>query len=136
MCLIVVQWSLYQTVFIQKNLLDILAIKKCSTFKVTCGNCGEKNEEVSYCFHCGEFWCSVCLRGHNIIRANKDHRVFPLKDFKEKDFEDVLKRPAFCSKELHEKQVLKFFCKKCNVPVCQTCVTMSSMSAILLNIWR
>lgn len=108
--------------FYQKNLLDILAIKKCGNAKVTCGNCGEKNEKVSYCFHCGEFWCSVCLSGHNIIRANKDHRVLSLKDFEDKDFEDVLKRPAFCSKELHERQVLKFFCKMCNVPVCQTCV--------------
>ena len=60
---------------------------------------------MSYRFHCGEFWCSVCLSGHNIIRENKDHRVLSLKDFKDKDFEDVLERPAFCSRELHERHV-------------------------------
>lgn len=36
----------------------------------------------------------------------------------------VLKRPAFCQKELHEKEVLEFFCKMCDIPVCQNCVTV------------
>ena len=77
-----------------KNLLDVLAIKECSTSKVTCGNCDEKSEEASYCFHCGGFWCNVCLNAHNILRTNKEHRVLALKDFQEQDFEDVLKQPA------------------------------------------
>jgi len=108
--------------FYVKNLLDTLAIKECSTSKVTCGNCDEKSEEAAYCFHCGGFWCKLCLNGHNILRANKEHRVLSLKDFQDEDFEDVLKRPAFCQKELHEKEVLKFYCKVCEVPVCQNCV--------------
>ena len=107
--------------FYVKNLLDILAIKECNTSKVTCGNCDEKRDEASYCFHCGKFWCKECLNGHNILRENKEHRVLSLKDFQDKDFEDVLKRPAFCHKELHEKEVLKFYCKMCKV-ACQTCV--------------
>ena len=110
--------------FYLKNLLDILAIKKCSTSKVTCGNCEKKSEEASYCFHCGGFWCNACLDAHNILRANRDHRVLALKDFQDKDFEDVLKQPAFCPKELHEKGVFKFYCKVCEVPACQTCVTL------------
>ena len=110
--------------FYLKNLLDILAIKKCSASKVTCGNCEKKSEEASYCFHCGGFWCNACLDAHNILRANRDHRVLALKDFQDKDFEDVLKQPAFCPKELHEKGVFKFYCKVCEVPACQTCVTL------------
>ena len=108
--------------FYVKNLLDVLAIKERSSSKVTCGNCETKNEETSYCFHCGKFWCKDCLNGHNILRENKEHRVLALKDFQDKDFEDVLKRPVFCQKELHDKEVLKFYCKVCDVPVCQTCV--------------
>ena len=108
--------------FYLKNLLDILAIKECSTSKVTCGNCEKKSEEASYCFHCGGFWCNACLEAHNILRTNREHRVLALKDFQEKDFEVVLKRPAFCQKELHEKEVLKFYCKMCEIPVCQNCV--------------
>ena len=108
--------------FYVKNLLDTLAIKECNTSKVTCGNCDEKRDEASYCFHCGKFWCKECLNGHNILRENKDHRVLSLRDFQDEDFEEVLKRPAFCQKELHEKEVLKFYCKVCEVPVCQNCV--------------
>ena len=110
--------------FYLKNLLDILAIKECSTSKVTCGNCEKKSEEASYCFHCGGFWCNACLDAHNILRANREHRVLALKDFQDKDFEDVLKQPAFCTKELHEKGVFKFYCKVCEIPACQTCVTL------------
>ncbi|XP_078353860.1 E3 ubiquitin-protein ligase TRIM71-like [Oculina patagonica] len=110
--------------FYLKNLLDILAIKECSTSKVSCGNCEKKSEEALYCFHCGGFWCNSCLDAHNILRPNRRHRVLALKDFQERDFEVVLKRPAFCQKELHEKEVLKFYCKMCEIPVCQNCVTV------------
>ena len=108
--------------FYVKNLLDTLAIKECKTSKVTCGNCDKKSEEASYCFHCGKFWCKDCLNAHNILKENKEHRVLSLKDFQDEDFQDVLKRPVFCQKELHEKEVLKFYCKVCEVPLCQTCV--------------
>ena len=108
--------------FHMKNLLDILAIKECDTAKITCGNCEMKREEASYCFHCGKFWCNDCVNAHNILRENREHRVLALKDFKDKDFEDVLKRPVFCQKELHDKEILKFYCKECDIPVCQSCV--------------
>ena len=105
-----------------KNLLDVLAIRECNNAKITCGNCETKREEASYCCHCGKFSCNDCLNGHNILRENKEHRVLALTDFEDKDFVDVLERPVFCQKELHDKEVLKFYCKECNVPVCQSCV--------------
>ena len=108
--------------FHMKNLLDILAIKECDTAKVTCGNCEMKREEASYCFHCGKFWCNECVNAHNILRENREHRILALKDFNDKDFEDVLKRPVFCQRELHDKEILKFYCKDCDIAVCQICV--------------
>ncbi|XP_058940088.2 E3 ubiquitin-protein ligase TRIM71-like [Pocillopora verrucosa] len=35
-----------------------------------------------------------------------------------------MKRPAFCPKEDHKKEELMYFCKKCEVPLCQICVTL------------
>ena len=58
------------------------------------------------------------------MRNNKDHRVLALKDFQDKDYEDVMKRPALCPKEDHNKEELKFFCTNCETSVCQTCVTV------------
>ena len=48
--------------------------------------------------------------------------MLALKDFQDKDFENVLKRPAFFSKKHHEKEELKFFCTDCEVAICNTCV--------------
>ena len=112
------------TSFYLNGLIDVLAIKECKSSQVRCGNCDKKSSESSYCFQCCVFWCEECVIGHNIFRSNKDHRVLALKDFQDKDYEDVMKRPAFCPKEDHNKKELEFFCKNCEMPACQTCVTL------------
>ena len=103
-------------------MLDVLAIKECSTANVKCGNCDKWSAQTLYCFQCCSFWCEECISGHNIIRTNKEHKTLLLKDFQDQDIEAVLKRPAFCQKELHDKEELKFFCKDCKVAICNTCV--------------
>ena len=103
------------------SLLDVLAIKECSTANVKCGNCDKRSAQTLYCFQCCSFWCEECILGHNIIRTNKEHRTLVLKHFQDQDFEAVLKRPAFCQKKHHEKEDLKFFCKSCKVAICNTC---------------
>ena len=103
------------------SLLDVLAIKECSTANLKCGNCNKRSAQTLYCFQCCSFWCEECILGHNIIRTNKEHRTLALRDFQDQDIEAVLKRPAFCQKELHEKEELKFFCKNCEVAICNTC---------------
>ena len=103
------------------SLLDVLAIKDCSTANVKCGNCDKRSVQTLYCFQCCSFWCEECILGHNIIRTNKEHKTLALKHFQDQDFEAVLKRPAFCQKKHHEKEELKFFCKSCKVAICNTC---------------
>ena len=112
------------TSFYLNGLIDVLAIKECRSSQVRCGNCEKKSSETSYCFHCCIFHCQECVTAHNIMRSNKDHRVLALKDFQDKDYEDVLKRPVFCAKQRHEKEELKYFCKNCEMAVCQSCVLM------------
>ena len=108
------------------SLLNILAIKECKTktaeVKVKCENCDKRSDKTSYCFQCYSFWCEECIIGHNIIRANKEHRTLALNDFQDQDIEDLLRRPAFCHEEYHEKEQMKFFCKDCEVAICNTCV--------------
>ena len=110
------------TSFYLNGLIDVLAIKECRSSQVRCGNCEKKSSETSYCFHCCIFHCQERVTAHNIMRSNKHHRVLSLKDFQDKDYEDVLKRPVFCAKQRHEKEELKLFCKNCEMAVCQTCV--------------
>ena len=99
----------------------MLAIKECDTSGVKCGNCEERSAQSSYCFHCCAFWCDECVSAHNIIRANKEHRVLALRDFEDQDISEVLKRSVFCPRSGHEKRELEFFCKICKAAICNAC---------------
>ena len=112
------------TSFYLNGLIDVLAIKECSKTQATCGNCDKKSSEASYCFQCCIFYCEECLIGHNIMRDKKEHRVLAVKEFQDKDYEDVLRRPVYCSRQGHQKEELKLFCKECETAVCQTCVML------------
>ena len=112
------------TSFYLNGLIDVLAIKECSKTQAKCGNCDQKTSVASYCFQCCIFYCEECLIGHNIMRDKKEHRVLAVKEFQDRDYEDVLKRPVFCSRQGHQKEELKLFCKECETAVCQTCVML------------
>ena len=48
--------------------------------------------------------------------------MLAIRDFKNEDIENVLKRTVYCQKKHHENKELKFFCKQCEVSICNTCV--------------
>ena len=48
-------------------------------------NCEKTSVQSSYCFKRCAFWCNDWIAAHNIIRANKDHRVLAIKDFQDED---------------------------------------------------
>ena len=106
------------------NLLDVLAIKECSTTGVKCGNCDERTKQSHYCFQCYAFWCEECIGLHNRIKANKDHYALALEQFREQDFENILKRPSFCGIPGHGKKEMEFFCKICEVAICNSCALL------------
>ena len=119
------------TSFYLNGLIDVLAIKECKKTQVTCGNCEKKCSEASYCFQCCIFYCEHCLMCHNTMRDKKEHRVLALKEFQNKDYEDVLKRPIFCSRQGHQKEELKYYCKKCERVLCQTCFALDHGGHVL-----
>ena len=103
------------------SLLDVLAIKECSTTGVKCGNCDERTKQSHYCFQCFAFWCEECIGLHNRMKANKDHYALALEDFQDQDFENILKKPEYCAVPGHEKKKIKLFCKICKVAICNAC---------------
>ena len=106
------------TNFRLNSLLDALPVTECKTSGVKCGNCDKTRQQSAYCFTCCSFWCDDCLPFHNGIRTNKEHHVLALKDFRDEDFENILKQPPFCAK--HEKK-LEFFCQLCKTTICYSC---------------
>ena len=122
------------TSFYQNGLIDVLAIKECNKTQVICGNCDEKSSEASYCFQCCIFYCDECITAHRKMRSSKNHRALALKEFNDKDYEDVLKRPAFCPKQRHQNEELKYYCKNCKMAVCQTCINLEHSGHALEHI--
>ena len=106
------------------SLLDVLAIKECNTTGVKCGNCDNRSKRSHYCFQCYAFWCEQCISFHNGIKANKDHYTLALEEFQDQDFENILKRPLFCGIPGHEKKKMKFFCRICEIAICNACALL------------
>ena len=65
------------------------------------------------------------------MRDKKGHRALAVREFQDKDFEDVLKRPVFCSRQGHQKEELKYYCKECETALCQTCVILDHGGHVL-----
>ena len=119
------------TSFYLNGFIDVLAIKECKNTQLTCGNCDKKSSEASYCFQCCIFYCEECLMFHSKMRDKTGHRALAVREFQDKDFEDVLKRPVFCSRQGHQKEELKYYCKECETALCQTCVILNHGGHVL-----
>ena len=65
------------------------------------------------------------------MRDKTGHRALAVREFRDKDFEDVLKRPVFCSRQGHQKEELKYYCKECETALCQTCVILDHGGHVL-----
>ena len=65
------------------------------------------------------------------MRDKTGHRALAVREFQDKDFEDVLKRPVFCSRQGHQKEELKYYCKDCETALCQTCVILDHGGHVL-----
>jgi len=50
------------------------------------------------------------------------HKVTSVKEFKEEDYEALLKRQPFCSQQFHDRKITRFFCISCQACVCQICI--------------
>ena len=119
------------TSFYLNGFIDVLAIKECKNTQLTCGNCDKKSSEASYCFQCCIFYCEECLMFHSKMRDKTGHRALAVREFQDKDFEDVLKRPVFCSRQGHQKEELKYYCKECETALCQTCFILDHGGHVL-----
>ena len=73
--------------------------------------------------------CPDCYNAHQMLQASfGDHNVTPVKEFKTENYEALLKRLPFCSKQFHEKHITEFFCFSCNDCVCLRCTATEHKS--------
>jgi len=92
-----------------------------------CDGCKEKDGTAS-CSDCGGFFlCSGCCKVHRNVPATKNHTVLPLeKVMQSKVPLCTTNKFPLCDK--HPQELLKLFCKNCEVLVCRDCVLVKHRS--------
>ena len=60
--------------------------------------------------------------------AFEGHKVMPVKDFLDQDYEALLKRQPFCTKKYHEREITRFYCLQCQCCVCHLCIVTDHQS--------
>ena len=110
--------------FFHNSLLSLLAVRRTGDgSNITCSQCKKTNSQMYYCFDCRRFMCPDCYNAHEMLSESfEGHRVTPVREFKPKDYEALLKRQPFCSEQFHEKEITRFFCFSCQACVCPICI--------------
>ena len=116
--------------FHHNRLLSLLAVRQSGDGnEISCGICKKKSAEISYCFECAEFMCSDCVNVHLLfLHISEGHKVTPVKQFQPQDYEALMKRQSFCAQQYHEREIVRFFCLKCKLCVCQICIATDHKS--------
>lgn len=83
---------------------------------IICDVC-EDNPAFYKCSECNEFFCEQCNKLHLRMKIGRDHHINILPSIKAVN--DRLKIKVYCDQ--HEHEEIKFFCKKCDVPICRDC---------------
>ncbi|XP_033113237.1 tripartite motif-containing protein 2-like [Anneissia japonica] len=84
----------------------------------TCGLCKKSDEVELWCIDCAFYLCTTCIPIHNTMAG--DHDTLPIEEFdKLSDSQKIHLKPVYCNK--HPKFKVEYFCKTCELPVCQKC---------------
>ena len=102
------------------NMLDIALINASDSQPVPCSSCDSSPSANSRCVDCGEFLCESCFSVHMRIRQTKEHKVLKIHELWASKNDDVLHRPAYCSR--HHTEQLRYLCETCNEAACRDCL--------------
>ena len=85
------------TSFHHYSLLSVLGIRQVGDGSEICyGICKKTSVEIRYCFDCEKLMCSECKNAHEVFKntAFQGHKLTPVKQFQDKDYEAMLKRQS------------------------------------------
>lgn len=104
--------------YIQTNIIDLSAVEPGT---LLCTSCKSAEMAISRCNDCANFLCACCDNAHKYMRCFENHQVVILDELRNSDEKMSIHKPIFC--ESHPSENLKYYCFKCQVPVCNDCVT-------------
>ena len=107
------------------NLKEVITLTSKSDIK--CDYCVARRIETSAtwrCIDCCISLCDISKDAHDHVYGTyKPHQVLKIFDWKQSDISGICSQnKEFCSH--HETEILKFYCSKCDTPICQTCHTL------------
>ena len=104
---------LVETVQLQDKLTENKAPK--------CNSC-KNNDAVTSCSDCGGFFlCPSCLQVHKTLPTTMHHILISLNDYSQSTTPNATaSKSPLCEK--HPQELLRLFCKDCEVLVCRDCV--------------
>lgn len=85
-----------------------------------CTSCKSAETAISRCNDCANFLCASCDNAHKYMRCFENHHVAILENLRSSDEKVTIHKPIFCS--THNSENFKYYCFKCQVPVCNDCV--------------
>ena len=103
------------------------AVKIEGSSEVACDRCmdSSENKAAVFCGQCCKFLCSKCKEDHLGHREKYKHKLISLGS-KQEDFtslfDSIPHKATNC--EIHNDEVLKFFCETCNKLVCRDCLIL------------
>ncbi len=104
---------------------NILESQVLDGSSLSCTGCKSKDlSAVARCFDCANFLCPNCVMAHQFMHCFEGHRVMTISELQNnKENSDVkVEKPINCTK--HKGEVMRFFCRTCDTPICKECTLM------------
>ena len=122
------------TSFHLNRLVDLLALRDDSEEAQRCNSCEDNNTATCYCFVCQNFLCKDCFDAHQRLKATRGHRNVLIDNLQAQDVEELMHRPAMCTKKYHENELLDYYCQDCSVCICHKCSIVSHNRHTLVDL--
>ncbi|GFY37314.1 brain tumor protein [Trichonephila inaurata madagascariensis] len=98
------------------NVLESDAIERPP---LSCTGCKTKDTHaVARCFNCANYLCPNCVMAHQFMHCFEGHTVIDLKD---ESMNGVTAADKLLHCPRHDREILRFFCRTCNIPLCKEC---------------
>lgn len=108
------------------NVLETVAMEGTP---LSCTGCKSKESNaVARCFDCANFLCPNCVMAHQFMHCFEGHRVLTLGELQNSKDELKVEKPVTCPR--HKNELLKFFCKTCNYPICKECTVLDHQKGL------
>lgn len=103
------------------SILESYAVE--ANTNLSCTGCKSKETNaVARCFDCANFLCPNCVMAHQFMHCFEGHRVMTLGELQNGKGDLHMEKPVGCPR--HKQDVLKYFCRSCNMPICKECTAL------------